>query len=172
MGNPTAMTSPVLRLATDADLVAINEIYNYYVPRSTCTYQEELNTLQSRRLWLEQHSEPRHPAIVAVQRGMVVGWGSLSPFHSRSAFRHSVENSVYVHHDHQRKGIGSLILTDLIARARAAHHHSVVAAIDSEQAGSIAIHARFGFTQVGHLKEVGFKFNRWLDVVYMQLLLR
>jgi phosphinothricin acetyltransferase len=160
-----------LRLAAESDLVAINDIYNYYVPRSTCTYQEEPEPIESRRRWLAQHVDP-HPAIVALIEERVVGWGSLSPFHSRCAYRHTVENSVYIHPEHHRRGIGSMILEDLIARARRLGHHAIIAGIDSEQAASIALHRKFGFMQVGYLPEVGFKFDRWLDVVYMQLTLR
>jgi phosphinothricin acetyltransferase len=164
-------SSRSLRLATEADLVAINEIYNYYVPRSTCTYQEELNPLESRRRWLEQHDTLKHPAIVVTENRRVIGWGALSPFHTRSAYQHSVENSIYIDHAYHGQGVGSMILADLIERARAAHHHAIIALIDSEQSPSVAIHSKFGFTEVGHLKEVGFKFGRWLDVIYMQLLL-
>lgn len=165
------MSDRNIRLAVESDLVAINEIYNYHVPRSTCTYQEELNALESRRRWLEQHSSSKHPAIVVTENARVVGWGSLSPFHTRSAYQHSVEHSIYVHHAYLHRGIGSVILTDLIKRAQAANHHAMVGLIDSEQLPSIALHQKFCFTEVGRLKEVGFKFGRWLDVVYMQRLL-
>jgi len=164
------MNTLIIRTATEADLVAINDIYNYYVQHSTCTYQEELESLDERRHWLSKHGAS-HPATVAVLDGRVVGWGSLSPYHSRCAYRHTVENSVYVHHEFHRRGIGSIILRDLIDRATALGHHVIIAAIDFEQPGSIALHRKFGFTEVGHFKEVGNKFQRWLDVVYMQLLL-
>jgi L-amino acid N-acyltransferase len=164
------MIQPIIRAATAADLPAINAIYNHYVPVSTCTYQTEPSTPAERDAWFAAHG-PRHPVTVSVLGGEVVGWGSLSRFHPRAAYGHTVENSVYVRHDLQRKGVGSALLGDLIERARAAGHHTIVALIDAEQAGSIAIHRRFGFTQAAHLKEVGFKFGRWLDVVYLQLLL-
>jgi len=99
-----------------------------------------------------------------------VGWGALSPFHARSAYRFTVENSVYVDHAHHRRGLGSAILSDLIARARTIGHRTIIAGIDASQEASIAIHAKHGFVQVGHLAQVGYKFDRWLDVVYMQLM--
>ena len=157
-----------IRLATESDLIAINDIYNHYVLHSTCTYQEESDSIEDRRRWFSHHGE-KHPVIVAVAEGAVVGWGSLSAFHARSAYRHTVENSIYVHHQHHRKGLGSLLLQELIARSRSLGHRVIIAGIDGEQTASVALHAKFGFEKVGHLKRVGFKFGRWLDVIYMQL---
>ena len=160
-----------IRDATAADLPAINDIYNHYVHASTCTYQEEPDTLENRHAWFDAHG-PAHPITVAVdETGVVVGWGSLSPYHRRSAYRFTVENSVYVAHTHQRRGVGAMLLRDLILRARAAGHHTIIASIDGEQAGSVALHNKFGFTDVGHMRELGLKFGRWLDVRYMQLML-
>lgn len=159
-----------LRAATEADLVAINDIYNHYVQNSTCTYQEAPETLAGRRQWFQHHGGP-HPVTVAQADGVVVGWGSLSPFHPRSAFRHTVENSVYVHHQHQGRGIGSALLEDLINRARTSGHRAIIAAIDSTQAPSLALHAKFHFLEAGRLRRVGLKFGRWLDVVYLELIL-
>lgn len=166
----TQMPGPTIRLATTADLTAINEIYNHYVLHSTCTYQEEPTTAAEREVWFLSHG-PQHPITVAELNGAIVGWSSLSPFHTRSAYRRTVENSVYVRHDHQRQGIGMALLADSVDRARALGHHTIIALIDREQAASINIHQRIGFEQVAHLKEVGFKLGRWLDVVYLQKLL-
>ena len=159
-----------IRLAKGEDLARINDIYNYFVRTSTCTYQEEPETMEARRAWFEQHG-PVHPLTVAEIDGQVVGWGSLSEYRARSAYRFTVENSVYVDREWHRQGIGSVILRDLIARARLIGHRSIIAGIDSDQAGSAALHARHGFVKVAHLTNVGYKFDRWLDVVFMQLLL-
>jgi phosphinothricin acetyltransferase len=159
-----------IRAATPADLSAINDIYNHYVLHSTCTYQEEPEPLEGRRQWFEHHGD-RHPIIVAEVDGQVAGWGSLSPYHARSAYRRTVENSVYVHHELHRRGIGSLLLQELITRAHSLGHRAFIAGIDAGQPASVALHAKFGFEEVGHLKQVGFKFGRWLDVIYMELLL-
>jgi L-amino acid N-acyltransferase len=158
-----------IRLARRDDLAAINDIYNHYVSRSTCTYQETPESIESREAWFERHG-PTHPVTVAELDGRVVGWGSLSPYHARSAYRFTVENSVYVHHERQRTGIGDALLNDLIARARAIGHRTIIAGIDGSQEASVAIHAKHGFVKVAHLKEVGYKFERWLDVLYMQLM--
>lgn len=161
---------PTIRLARRDDLPAINDIYNHFVEHSTCTYQETPEPMAARRAWFDTHG-PAHPVTVAELDDRVVGWGSLSPYHARSAYRFTVENSVYVHQAHHRRGIGDALLADLIARARALRHRSIIAGIDAGQLASLAIHSKHGFQQVGHLRQVGYKFDRWLDVVYMQLLL-
>jgi L-amino acid N-acyltransferase YncA len=157
-----------IRPATVADLAAVNNIYNHYVRQSTCTYQEDLESPEDRRRWFDNHGE-KHPVIVAETGAGVIGWGSLSPFHARSAYRHTVENSVYVHHQHLGRGIGPLLLKELIVRAHDLGHRTIIAGIDAEQPASIALHAKFGFEKAGHLRGVGWKFGRWLDVIYMQL---
>jgi L-amino acid N-acyltransferase YncA len=159
-----------IRPARESDLATINDIYNYYVLHSTCTYQEEPETPEARHQWFSHHGA-KHPVIVAEANGEVVGWGSLSAFHPRSAYRQTVENSIYVHHARQGQGIGSLLLEELILRARELRHQAIVALIDGGQVGSVALHAKFNFEKVGHLKRVGFKSGQWLDVIYMELLL-
>jgi L-amino acid N-acyltransferase YncA len=159
-----------IRPARADDLGAINDIYNYYVERSTCTFQTEPETAEDRAAWFSAH-DAAHPVIVAEVAGEVVGWGSLSRFHSRCAYRFTVETSVYVRHDALAKGIGHALMVELIVRARAAGHHSIIGAICTENAPSLALGEKLGFVKVGHLHEVGFKFDRWLDVAYMQLIL-
>lgn len=169
---PAQPTGPLphIRPASEADLPAIDEIYNWYIPRSTCTYQEEIEPFESRVEWFRHHGE-RQPVTIAERDGHVVGWGSLSGFRDRSAYRFTCEDSVYVQHDLQGQGIGSALLADLIERARALGYHSMIAGIDGEQTASVALHRKFGFVQVAHMKRVGFKFDRWLDVIFMQLML-
>lgn len=159
-----------LRDATEADLPAINAIYNYCVLTSTCTYQMTPETEEARRAWFTGRG-PRHPVIVAEHDGEVLAWGSLSAFHKREAYAQTVENSVYVSHLHQRRGLGTKIMEELIRRARAAGVHSIIAGISADQEGSIALHRRLGFTDGGRLREVGCKFDQQLDVVYMQLMI-
>jgi phosphinothricin acetyltransferase len=164
------MSGIAIRLATAADLERINEIYNHYVLHSTCTYQTEPEPIEGRRAWFAAHDD-RHPVTVAEEDGRVVGWGSLSRFHRRAAYGRTVENSVYVDPALHRRGIGQALLLDLIDRARRLGHHTIVALIDAEQTPSVAIHEKLGFERVGLLKEVGFKFERWLHVIHMQRLL-
>jgi phosphinothricin acetyltransferase len=166
------MSQSMLRLATVADLPAINDIYNYYVPRSTCTYQLEPETLEDRRDWFANHPPDKYPVTVAEIEGQVVGWGSLSKFRLRAAYAPTCEASVYIHHEHHRRGLGRTILVDLIGRARAAGFHSLIGGASADQTASIALQVALGFQEVAHLKEVGYKLGRWLDVVYLQLMLQ
>jgi phosphinothricin acetyltransferase len=166
-----SMFAPPLRLATEDDLAAINDIYNYYVPRSTCTYQLEPEPLEGRRAWFREHHGETHPVIVAESDGEVVGWGSLSKFHPRAGYAPTVEASVYIRHDQQRRGIGRLILSELVERARQSGFHSIIGGASVDQTASIALQESLGFRRVGQLAEVGYKFGQWLDVVYLQLML-
>ena len=166
------MTTPLIRLATAADLPVINDIYNYYVPRSTCTYQLEPETLEGRRTWFANHPPDRYPVTVAALDGQIVGWSSLSKFRDRAAYDPTVEASVYIHHNHHRRGIGRALLVDLIERARAIGYHSLIGGASADQAASIALQESLGFQHVGRFKEVGYKFGRRLDVVFMQLMLQ
>jgi phosphinothricin acetyltransferase len=161
------MDGLLIRDAGGDDLEAINAIYNHYVLHSTATYQTAPESMADRLAWFAAHGDA-HPITVAMAGGEVVGWGSLSHFHRRQAYQYTVENSVYVRHDLHRRGIGRAILADLIERARAARHHTIIAGIDGDQAASVALHAAMGFVKVGHLRQVGHKFGRWLDVIYMQ----
>ena len=169
--NGTAM-SPTIRLATEADVPAINEIYNYYVHRSTCTYQLEPEPLAGREAWFKDHSPNKYPVTVAESAGVIVGWGSLSKFRDRAAYDGTVEASVYIHHEHHRRGLGRALLSDLIDRARVIGYHTLIGGTSADQAASIALQESLGFTRVAHFKEVGYKFGQWLDVVFLQLMLK
>jgi L-amino acid N-acyltransferase len=170
MHSPAMLAPLTIRTATEADLPVINAIYNHYVLHCTCTYQTEPSTAAERQAWFEAHGE-QHPIIVAERAGTVIGWGSLSRFHEREAYRHTVEDSIYVHHDSQRTGVGSALLAELLRRAQQLGHHSIIGGIDTEQTGSLALHESFGFIRVAHYREVGHKFGRWLDVIRMQRML-
>lgn len=165
------MSSFSLRLAQEADLVAINDIYNHYVLHSTCTYQTEPETIEARRAWFAAHGEG-YPVIVGEHDGEVVGWGSLSKFKDRAAYQPSVEGSVYIRQDRLGYGFGRVILIDLIERARALGYHTFIGGACSSQAASIRLQESLGFQRVGQFREVGLKFGRRLDVVYLQLMLQ
>ena len=156
-----------LRAATERDLPAINDICNHFVRTSAAILQLEPFTADERAAWFAAH-DARHPILVAVDGGEVIGWGSLTRYHVRDGYRHTVEDSIYVRADQHRRGVGRALLDALLMRAREAGHHTVLAVIDAAQAGSIALHARAGFDEVGHLREVGFKLGGWRDVLFMQ----
>jgi phosphinothricin acetyltransferase len=205
----------LIRLATESDLPAINDIYNHFVPISTTTYDLQPMSIDDRRRWFK-HREPIHPVTVAEQAGdwsletggaeqagdrrpatggaetndktnaaspptlqppasslqpAILGFGSLHIFRQKCGYRLTVENSVYVHPDHHRQGVGSAIILDQIERARQLGLHAIVAGIDAEQEGSLALHYKHGFREVGRFPQIGRKFDRWLDAVFMQLIL-
>ena len=162
--------SCAIRLASRDDASAINDIQNYYVVNSTATFLTEPITLEQRLAWLEHRSKV-HPVTVAEVGGAVVGWGALDTFRSRPAYRHTTEFSVYVHHDNHRRGIGRAVVADLMERARQSGHHALVGGCCSESTAVIALLQTLGFTQVARFPEVGYKFDRWLDVLFLQRLI-
>jgi phosphinothricin acetyltransferase len=163
----TMTTDFSLRPATVGDLPAINAIYNHSVLHSTATYQTEPVTEAERATWFARHGG-HHPVMVAEWQGQVVGWASLSTFRDRAAYDRTVEESVYVHQDHHRRGIGRALVRDLLKQAPAIGHHRVIATISADQEPSLALHRSLGFIDAGRLTEVGFKFGRWLDVAYLE----
>ncbi|MBI3415420.1 MAG: N-acetyltransferase [Verrucomicrobia bacterium] len=161
-----------IRPATRADLPGILEIYNDAVLNTTATYDYEPRTLEHRTAWFEDHERSNYPVFVAInETGKLVGWSALNRFHDRIGYRFTTENSVYIAAAHRGQGIGKLLLAPLIDAARARALHAILACIDATNEASIRLHARFGFERVGLFKQVGFKFGRWLDVVYMERLL-
>ena len=166
---------PTIRLATADDLPAINDIYNYYVHRSTCTYQLEPDTLEARQAWFVAHPPDKYPVTVgeisSEKNGKeIVAWGSLSRFRERAAYAPSVEASIYVRHDLHRRGIGRLLLVDLIQRAKTIGFHTLLGGVSADQTASLALQEGLGFQRVAHFKEVGYKFGRRLDVIFLQLM--
>src|SRR5687767_526560 len=128
-----------IRLAASADLPAINDIYNYYVTRSTCTYQLEPETRADRETWFQSHPPEKYPVTVAELDGEVIGWGALSKFRDRAAYAPTVEASVYIRHDRHRRGVGRAILLDLVERARQLGYHSILGGASGDQAASLAL---------------------------------
>ncbi|MEX0664438.1 MAG: N-acetyltransferase family protein [Acidimicrobiia bacterium] len=165
------MSTLPIRLAERRDAAAIREIYNLEVAESTVTFDLVPRTLDQQVAWIDEHSGG-HPAIVALDDdGTIVGFGSLSPYKDRPAYATTVEDSVYVHRDHRSRGLGRLLLDELVRLGRDHGFHSMIARIVGDHEVSIALHVACGFEHVGIEREVGRKFNKWLDVVEMQRLL-
>jgi phosphinothricin acetyltransferase len=160
----------LLRLATAADAEAIRTIYNHEVLHSFATFDLVPRTLEDQQDWITERSGA-FSALVAVDGATIVGFGSLSPYKERAAYRTSVEDSVYVATGQQGRGIGKLIVLELLDVARVSGFHAVFARISGPSDASRALHAACGFELVGIEREVGRKFNRWLDVALMQVLL-
>lgn len=168
----TTMASITIRLATAADAAAISEIYNREVTETTATFDLVPRSVDEQRDWLAARSGA-FAAIVAVDAATreIVGFASLSPYKERAAYRTTVENSVYVHRDFGGRGVGKQLLTHLTGVARESGFHALIARIEASSDASRALHRACGFELVGIEREVGRKFNRWLDVAIMQLLL-
>jgi L-amino acid N-acyltransferase len=169
----SAVVSFTVRLAERRDAEAIRAIYNVEVAESTVTFDLVPRTLDEQVEWIDEHSGA-HPAVVAVDdaaAGDVVGFGSLSPFHPRPAYRTTVEDSVYVRRDRRGQGVGRILLDELLRLASDHGFHSVVARIVGGHEASVALHAACDFVLVGTQREVGRKFGRWLDIVEMQRML-
>jgi L-amino acid N-acyltransferase YncA len=156
-----------VRPATDDDEEAMRSIYNREVLESTVTFDLVPRTRADQLAWLAEH-RGAHPSVVAVDEGVVVGWGSLSPYKPRPAYATSVEDSVYVHRDHRGRGVGRLLLAQVIDLAGSHGFHTVLARIVDGHEASISLHLTCGFEPVGIEREVGRKFGRWLDVALMQ----
>ncbi len=159
-----------IRPAQPADLAAINAIYNHYVAHSTCVWTTQPCSARERKVWYAEHGRTM-PVLVAESSGRVVGWGALGTFRPAYTAAGTLEDSIYVHHDFHRRKIGSRLLEALIAAARRMGLRSILANISADQTPSIRLHEKFGFQEVAHLREVGQKFSRRFDAVYLQLFL-
>ncbi|KJS82523.1 MAG: hypothetical protein JM58_14985 [Peptococcaceae bacterium BICA1-8] len=161
----------LIRKAQLKDLADINEIYNHAILNLTATFDEEIKTSQERQEWFASHQDLQYPLIVAEDKGEVVGWGTISPFRPRTAYRFSGETSIYVRNDMYGQGIGTFLLKELIILAGENNLHTIFGIIVDDNNSSIKLHSKLGFEKVGYLKGAGFKFNRWLDIIIMQKML-
>ena len=159
-----------VRLARQEDAEAIRAIYNVEVLGSTVTFDLKPRTALEQRSWIARH-QGAHPAVVAVEGTSVVGFGSLSPFRDRAAYSTTVEDSLYIDDAWRGKGVGRIVLDELLALAVARGFHAVIARISGGNEPSIALHRACGFAMVGVEREVGRKFGRWIDVAVMQRML-
>jgi len=159
-----------VRSATVEDAPAVLEIYNHEVLTSTVTFDLVPRTLAEQESWITDRSGA-HVVLVVEDDGEVVGFGALSQYRERAGYATTVEDSVYVHQDHRGKGVGRLLLAGLVERATAHGFHALMAKVVGDHQASINLHAAAGFEVVGHEREVGRKFGRWLDVVLLERLL-
>jgi len=160
-----------VRLAEVADAEAIRTIYNLEVTTATSTFDLVPRTLADQVAWLQARSGAFSAVVAVEENDEVVGFAALSPYKERAAYRTTVEDSVYVARDRGGQGIGRLLMTHVIDVARSSGFHAVMARIEASGSASRALHAACGFELVGIEREVGRKFNRWLDVAVMQLIL-
>ena len=157
-----------MRPAARSDVVALNAIYNWYVAHSPATFDLEHVSAEQRLRWLAEHEGGRHLALVAVDGGQVLGFASSSRYRLRPAYDPSLETSVYVEHTHHSRGIGTRLYAALFDELAGQDVHRAYAGIVLPNPGSVALHLRFGFRQVGHFSEQGRKFGRYWDVAWFE----
>ena len=164
----------IIRDATDDDAVSITDLYNALIPSTTVTWTESLDTSEHRLEWLRRQREEGLPVLVAEVEGAVVGFTAYEYFRGEGkwpGYRLTMELSIHVAERHWGRGVGRALIDALVARARDAGIHVLVAAIDGENDASIRFHERMGFEVVGRMPQTGLKFGRWLDLVLMQRIL-
>ena len=160
-----------VRDAREEDLAGVLAIYNDVIATTTAIFRDEPATLEDRREWWQARAAQGYPVLVAIEDDAVVGFASFGDFRAWPGYRYTVEHSVHVRADRRGSGVGQALMRPLIARARTLGKHVMMAGVDADNAGSIRFHERLGFERVGHLREVGFKFGRRLDLVFLQRLL-
>lgn len=159
-----------IRDAVASDLPSILNIYNYAVKYLAASFDIEEKSLAERETWFSEH-QGKYPLIVAELNGTVVGYCCLTKFRDKAAYSRSSELSIYIEPGHWGEGIGTALMQNLLLRAKKLGYHAIVAGITSDNEVSIRLHKKFGFELVGCFKEVGFKFSRWHDVHFYQLLI-
>jgi L-amino acid N-acyltransferase YncA len=161
----------VMRAVSVADAEAIARIYNYYVQNSVITFEEELVAVQAMATRIAEIQGLRLPWIVAEVDGAVVGYAYARPWRPRSAYRYSVETTIYLEHDHAGRGLGTALYSALLPLVRERGMHVAIGGVALPNDASVALHERLGFEKVASFRQVGFKHDRWVDVAYWQLLL-
>jgi L-amino acid N-acyltransferase YncA len=154
--------------ASRQELAEILKIYNEVIRNSTSVYTEIELTGERGAAWFDAKRSAGLPFIVAKDASGITGFGTFGEFRAPPCYQHSVEHSVHVRSDRRGQGIGRRLVIELMTLASAMHKHVMIAGIDADNAASIRLHESLGFTNVGHFHEVGFKFGRWLDLVFLQ----
>ena len=160
-----------IRLAGESDLAEILRIYNQAIEKTTAVFEYRSHTIEMRREWFRAKEAASLPVLVAAESGAVQGFASYGPFRAWPAYKYSVELSVYVDEAARGQGIGSALVQRVLTHARDRDLHVVMAGITSDNVVSLRLHEKLGFTEVAHIREVGYKFGRWLDLKFLQIVL-
>jgi phosphinothricin acetyltransferase len=161
----------LIRDANEQDLPAILAIYNEVIATSTAIYADDPVTLADRKAWLEARRSQGYPVLAAEIEGEVAGFASFGDFRAWPGYRFTVEHSIHVRADCRGQGVGKELMLALVPRASAAGKHVLIGGVDAANQASIRFHECLGFSQVAHFHEVGFKFGRWLDLVFLERIL-
>lgn len=161
----------MIRPATEQDIPAITAIFNEAVVNSNAIWTEKQDTEAERLAWMKARLALGYPVLVAAEGPVVLGYGTFGDFRAFPGYRYSVEHSVYIHVDHRGRGLGRVIVDELVAAANALGKHVMIAGIDGGNPASLRLHAQAGFVEVARMPEVGRKFGRWLELVFMQRVL-
>ena len=163
--------SVLIRDAVEADIPAITQIFNSVIDSSNSVYREARVPESERLTWFHEKREHDFPIIVAEEEGQVIGYGGYGTFRAAQGYRLTVEHTIHIHDAHRGKGLGKMILAELIKRATDAGVHVMLGAIDSGNEGSIKLHEKFGFIECARIKEVAIKRGQYLDLVFLQKIL-
>jgi L-amino acid N-acyltransferase YncA len=158
----------LIRDAREDDLPGVLAIYNDVIATSTAVYSDLPVTLDNRRTWWEGRVAQGYPVLVAADSAGVTGFASFGDFRAWPGYRFTVEHTVHVRADRRGSGVGTELMKALIARGSALGKHVMIAGVDASNDASLRFHERLGFERVAHFREVGFKFGRWLDLVFLQ----
>ena len=173
-GGPQAPARALMQFVActhDAHAAAILDILNEAIAKSTALYDYRPRPPESMVGWFKAKETGRFPVIGAVDSEKLLGFASYGTFRAWPAYKYTVEHSVYVHRDHRGKGIGAALMGKLIEAAREQQYHVVIGGIDAANSASVALHEKLGFFHAGTIRQAGYKFGRWLDLAFYQLLL-
>ncbi|MDL2418001.1 GNAT family N-acetyltransferase [Bacillus tropicus] len=159
----------MIREATEKDVIYILDIYNDAILNTTAVYAYKSVTLENRIDWYEQKKADGYPIFVYELDNKVVGFATFGPFRAWPAYKYSIEHSVYVDKKYRKCGIGTSLMRALITIAKEREYRTLIAGIDAENEKSISLHENYGFVHAGTIKKAGYKFNKWLDLVFYQL---
>ncbi|MFI5151726.1 MAG: GNAT family N-acetyltransferase [Chitinophagales bacterium] len=161
---------PIIRPAQESDLPQILTIYNDIILNTTAVYDYRPHTIEMRREWFSGKRSGNFPVFVAELSSHIIGFSSIGPFRTWAAYKYTVENSIYVAADCRGRGVGKLLLEPLIKEAKAKELHAMIASIDATNKPSLCLHKSFGFVEVAHFLQVGYKFEKWLDLKFLELI--
>lgn len=159
----------IIRMAEERDLSAVVNIYNEILSTSTAIYRDEETMLEERKQWWQSQQQKGYPLLIVEEEDQVLGFASYSDFRPWPGYRYTVEGSIHLRPDARRHGTGTMLLHEIIAHARAAGKHMLIAGVDAENLPSRRFMEKIGAEQTAHLKEVGFKFGRYLDLLLYQI---